>query len=164
MERRTPMTNLIAKPIVKNQLWVITDGTTKVGNIEANTQGYSVKIGGTTHTFSTTKSIEKNIHLVFEKPQKTKKSTELTYAHWPTDGKTHNNFYDVQRKLHVYTKTADSKCYYVAGHFNIKMNGEWEHQFCPKYIFVQRYEYQGPYNTTAECKQALNTVMKEASK
>jgi hypothetical protein len=159
MERRTPMTTLIAKPIVKNQLWVITDGTTKVGNIEANTQGYSVKIGGTTHSFSTTKSIEKNIHLVFEKPPKPKKELDLTYAHWPTDTKTtYNNFFDVQRKIHVYTKTEDSKCYYTAGYFNIKTGNDWDTVFCPKYIFIQRYPYQGPYVTKTEAQRELNTV------
>jgi len=154
------MSNLVAKPIIKNQLWVITDGTTKVGNIEANNNqtGYNVKIGEETNFFSSTKKIERTIELTFEKPQKTKRVPDLSYARWPTDGKTYNNFYDVSRKIHVYTKTPASKCYYVAGYFCVKINDVWQTQFCPKYIFIQRYPYQGPYNSQEQATGALNKV------
>lgn len=138
---------LVAKPIVKNQLWVITDGSKKVGNIEANSNAtsFSVRIGDNVNYFSSTKKIEQDIHLVFEQPFKTVPLADVPFAHWPTEGKTYNNFYDVKNKFHVYTKTPDSKCYYVAGYFNINMNGTWEIIFCPKHIFVQRYEHTGPF-------------------
>ena len=154
------MTNLVAKPIVKNQLWVITDGVNKIGNIEANSNqtGYNVKIGDNVNFFSTTKSIEKHIHLVFEKPVKPKKSVELSFAQWPIKGKPHNNFYDVKRKIHVYTKTPASKCYHCAGYFNIKYNGVWKTELSPKYIFIQRYEYSGPFVSAADAQACLNTV------
>ena len=144
------MMNLIAKPIVKDQLWVITDGTHKVGNVEANGTGYSVKIGGDTVHYADTKSIEKIFQVEFEKPKKVSKQVELPFAQWPTEGKTYNNFYDVKRKLHIYTTTPKSLCYHCAGYFKINMNGTWETIFCPKYIFVQRYEYSGPYQTWDE--------------
>jgi hypothetical protein len=153
------MSNLVAKPIVKNQLWVITDGVNKIGNIEANSNGYNVKIGSSSHTFSTTKSIEKTVHLVFEKPEAKKKTVELPFAHWPTSGKTYNNFFDVKRKIHVYTKTPDSKCYYAAGYFNININGQPQTQFCPKYIFIQRYSFNGPYNSKSEAQRELNKLL-----
>jgi hypothetical protein len=141
------MTNLIAKPIVKNQLWVIVDGDRKIGNVEADSTGYSVKIGSDTRHYADTKSIERIFQVEFEKPKKTKPLTELPYALWPTEGPTYNNFYDVKRKIHVYTTSEKSSCYHAAGYFRINMNGTWETIFCPKYIFVQRYEYSGPHNT-----------------
>lgn len=148
---------LVAKPIVKNQLWVITDGSKKVGNIEANSNAtsYSVKIGDNVNYFSSTKHIENDIKLVFEKPQKPQKLTNIPFARWSTDTNTYNDFYDVKRKIHVYTKTPDSKCYYVAGYFNINMNDSWETIYCPKYIFVQRYEYSGPFMTEADASSQL---------
>jgi hypothetical protein len=150
---------LIAKPIVKNQLWVITDGVKKVGNIEANSNAtsFSVKIGDHVNYFSSTKKIEQDIHLVFEQPFKSTPVTEVPFAHWPTDGKTYNNFYDVKHKFHVYTKTPDSKCYYVAGYFNIELNGDWQTIFCPKYIFVQRYPNTGPFTSAEEARELLST-------
>jgi hypothetical protein len=74
---------------------------------------------------------------------------------WPTDvSKTHNNVYDVQRKLHVYTKEPSSKCYYAAGWYNMNTEGEWTTELCPKYLFIQRYPYDGPYMTKKEAEQA----------
>ena len=150
---------LIAKPIVKNQLWVITDGVKKVGNIEANSNatGYSVRIGDNVNFFSSTKNIENDIKLIFQQPEKPRAHVDIPYAHWPTDSKTYNNFYDVKRKIHVYTKTPDSKCYYVAGYFNINMNDVWETVFCPKYIFVQRYEHSGPFMAEIEAVEFVQT-------
>jgi len=141
---------LIAKPIIKNQLWVITDGVNKVGNVEADGSGFNVKIGDNLDHFASTKSIERMIKLEFQRPQKSSKQVTPPFAHWPTPGKTYNNFFDVKRKIHVYTNTPDSKCYHAAGYFRILMNDEWQTVFAPKYIFVQRYEYQGPYNSPDE--------------
>jgi hypothetical protein len=142
--------NLIAKTIVKNQLWVITDGNRKIGNVEADQTGYCVKIGGDTRHYADTKSIEQIFKVEFDIPKKIAKTEELPYARWPTEGKTYNNFYDIKRKLHVYTKTPKSLCYHCAGYFRINMNGTWETIFCPKYIFVQRYENSGPFNSEIE--------------
>lgn len=143
--------SLIAKPIVKNQLWVITDGATKVGNIEANSNStYSVKIGENVNYFSSTKHIEREIELTFERPEKTNHKSDLSFAKWPTDGKTFNDFYDLKRKIHVFTKTKLSKCYYAAGYYKIKYNDEWTTVLTPKYIFIQRYEYMGPFMTKEE--------------
>jgi hypothetical protein len=138
--------SLIAKQIIKNQLWVITDGTNKVGNIEANNNStYSVKIGENVNYFSSTKHIERDVQLTFERPVKYKQTTDISFARWPTDCKTYNDFYDLKRKIHVYTKTKASKCYYAAGYYRIELNGVWTTLLSPKYIFIQRYPYEGPF-------------------
>lgn len=150
---------LTAKQIVKDQLWVITDGVKKVGNIvaSADSSGYSVKIGNNVNFFSTTKHIEQDVHLVFEKPSKSVNTSKIvSFAKWNTNCKTYNDFYDVSRKIHVFTKSKDSKCYYAAGYFVIKINDEQQLINMPKYIFVQRYPYFGPFKTEAEAKATLN--------
>ena len=63
---------------------------------------------------------------------------------------------DIKRKLHLYTKTQKSKCYYAAGWFVINQNNESTLVFCPKYIFVQRYSYSGPYKTEGEAASMIN--------
>lgn len=144
---------LIAKPIVKNQLWVITDGVKKVGNIEANSNatGFNVRIGNNINYFSSTMDIEQDIKLSFQKLEKPKLNTTVSFANWATGvSKPHNNFYDLKRKIHVYTKSPDSKCYYAAGYFNVELNGEWQTIAQPKYIFIQRYQYNGPFVTLQE--------------
>lgn len=142
--------SLVAKPIRKNELWVVTNGVTKVGNVEANASGFQVKLGDQFSQFDSTRAIERIAHIEFQKPVKPAKHVRPVYAIWPTPSKTYNNAFDVKRKVHVFTKTGASKCYYVAGWFRLHMNGVWQTVFCPKYIFVQRYDYHGPYMSEAE--------------
>lgn len=138
---------LIAKPIIKNELWVITDGSNKIGNVQHTSNGYDVKVGNRSAHFDTTDTIENVAEIIFQTPEKKSKTKQLPYATWPVSGKTYNDMYDVKRKLHVYTKSKLSKCYYVAGYFRLFMNDTWQTVFCPKYIFVQRYQYRGPFFT-----------------
>lgn len=145
---------VIAKTIVKDQLWVLVDGDRKIGNVEADESGYSVKIGEDLSHYADTKTIERTFHVTFDKPKPAKKTEDLNYAKWPVTGKTYNNFFDVKRKLHVFTETPKSSCYHCAGYFKLNMNGEWTVEFCPKYIFIQRYEYLGPFMTQEQAEQA----------
>lgn len=143
---------LIAKPIVKNQLWVVIDGNDKVGNVQADKDGYQVRVGDKFAHFDTTGSIERAVKIEFQRPVKTPTKAHIPYAVWPTDGRTYNNMMDVKRKLHLFTKDSKSKCYYAAGWFMMKLDDEWQTIFCPKYIFICRYPYAGPFKTEEEAK------------
>lgn len=144
--------NLVAKPIVKNQYWVVTDGKKKVGNVIAEGSEYTVKLDDKVEHYTSTKAISKIKQIEFEKDQKSGKHIPPFAVYPTTSVKTYNNFYDVKRKLHIYTKTPKSKCYHAAGWFAIKQNEEFTKIFCPKYIFIQRYEYIGPFKTESEVK------------
>ena len=149
---------LIAKPVVKNQFWIVTDGTQKVGNVIADGSGFEVKLNGVKTHFDNTKSIEKKVEIEFEKSIKVKKTTDrpLPFAVYPTTSKVFNSIFDIKRKIHLFTKTQKSKCYYAAGWFAIQQGQEMEAIFCPKYIFVQRYPYHGPFKTETEAKSKIN--------
>lgn len=145
--------SLIAKPVVKNQFWIVTDGEKKVGNVIAEGSGFEVKLNGKQAHFKTTNAIKKQTRIEFEQVEKQKPVPPL--SSFPTPSKTYNNVLDLKRKLHIFTKTQKSKCYHAAGWYVLNQ-GEPAVVFCPKYIFVQRYEYFGPYKTEIEAKQALN--------
>lgn len=151
--------NLIAKPIINNQYWVITDGDKKVGNVESQGTGFSVKIGGNTEHYNTKKAIEKIKKIEFVKNDKTKPTISAPpFAVYPTDSnRIYNSVFDVKRKLHLFTKTQKSKCYHAAGYFAIKQGIEFTTIFCPKYIFIQRYEYIGPFMTESELNSSINS-------
>lgn len=151
------MKNLIAKPVVKNQFWIITDGKEKVGNVLANGSGFSVKLNGSSKQFKNTKSIEKQIPIEFQNIKKIRMKNELPYVEYPTTGKVYNSVLDIKRKLHLFTKTLKSKCFYSAGWFAIQQGEEKSVIFCPKYIFIQRYSYKGPFKTEDEAKNMINT-------
>lgn len=150
--------NLIAKPIIKNQYWVITDGDKKVGNVESQGSGFDVKIGNNIEHYDSTKQIEKFKKIEFEKVRKTKEKTDTNFSTYPTgQKKVYNSVFDVKRKLHLFTKEPKSKCYHAAGWFSVKQGTEFINVFCPKYIFVCRYEYVGPFNTEEELNSSINT-------
>ena len=150
------MSDLIAKPIVKNQFWIVTDGTKKVGNIEANNAGYGVQINGHTLQFDNTTDLKKKTQIRFEPIKSNKTKASLPYPQYPTPAKVYNSVFDVKRGLHLFTTTSKSKCQHAAGWFVIDQNGVQATSFCPKYIFIQRYPYEGPFRTESEAADKIN--------
>lgn len=152
-------TNLVAKPIIKNQYWVVTDGDKKVGNVIAEGTGYEVKIGKKSEFYDSTKQIEKFKKIEFERVQKSATLTTLPpFATFPTTGKVYNSVLDIRKKLHLFTFAPKSKCFYAAGWFAIKTSEEFQIILCPKYIFVQRYPYKGPFKTEVEANSSINSL------
>jgi len=137
--------NLVAKPIIDNEFWVITDENGKVGNVESSESGFKLKIADNVSYFDSTFAISEAVQIKFETAQSAISSITPAYAQWPYTNPGYNHIWDVKRKLHVYTKSHDSKCYYVAGYFRMKLDDQWQTIFCPKYIFIQRYPYLGPF-------------------
>jgi hypothetical protein len=151
--------SLIAKPVVKNQFWIVTDGEEKVGNVLADGSGFEVKLNGSKSHYKNTKAIERITNIKFENLGKFKTTIkDLPFSEYPTTAKVYNSMLDVKRKLHLFTKTVKSKCYYAAGWYTVKQGAESKAIFCPKYIFIQRYEYTGPYKTKAEAENVLNSI------
>lgn len=155
------MTNktLIAKPVVKNQFWIVTDGNEKVGNVLADGSGFEVKLNGNKTHYKNTKTIQKVANIEFQNFSSfssTKKETPL--SEYPTTGKVSNSVLDIKRKLHLFTKGSKSKCYYAAGWYTFKQGSEEKVIFCPKYIFIQRYEYRGPFKTKDEAEALINNI------
>lgn len=146
---------LIAKPIIKNQYWVVTDGNKKVGNVIADGSGYEVKLNGVLKHFNNTEDIKKKANIRFEHVKSNKNKIELPYPEYPTTARTYNNMFDIKKKLHLFTKTKKSKCFYAAGYFLLE-NTEKQVIFCPKYIFLQRYPYRGPFKTEDDAKKQIN--------
>jgi hypothetical protein len=148
---------LIAKPVVKNQFWIVTNGTEKVGNVLAEGSGFEVKLNGNKQFYKNTSAIQKQTKIEFQHPGAPKVKQELPLSEYPTTKRVFNSIVDIKRKIHLFTKTQKSKCYHAAGWFVLKQSAEPEVIFCPKYIFVQRYPYSGPYKTEAEALSMINT-------
>lgn len=149
------MGSLIAKPVVNDRYWIVTDGSNKVGNVIADENGYSVMINGIIQHRENTADIMREYSIDFENRVSSEIVHKPSMPDWPTTGTAYNSLLDIKRKLHLYTKTSDSKCYYAAGWYNMKIADKWETVFCPKYIFIQRYPWTGPYHSQVEATTAL---------
>lgn len=151
------MSELIAKPVVNGQYWVVVEGDKKVGNVLANNTGYQLKLNGNHIQFKNTEDIQKKTRIRFLPTKTNNTKPSVPYPEYPTTSRIYNSMFDVKRKLHLYTKTKKSKCYYAAGWFLISQNKEFQEIFCPKYIFLQRYDYKGPFKTQDEARENINT-------
>lgn len=155
------MTNktLIAKPVVKNQFWIVTDGKEKVGNVIADGSGFEVKLNGNKTHYKNTNIIKKITNIEFESNKKVDKSTHnLPFKVYPTTSKVYNSILDIKRKIHLFTTSPNSKCYHAAGWYVINQGNDPVVTFCPKYIFIQRYPYQGPFKSEEDAKKMINSV------
>lgn len=152
------MNTLIAKPIIQGEYWVVTDGDKKVGNVIADGSGFNLKMNGVDTHFNNTTDLKKKTKIQFQTLKTDRSKAQLPFSHYPTTAKVYNSILDIKRKLHLYTKTPKSKCFYAAGWYAINQNNGYETVFCPKYIFVQRYPYQGPYKTKEEAENVINNL------
>ena len=153
------MNTLIAKPIIKGEYWVVTDGEKKVGNVIADGSGFNVKLNGDIKHFKNTTAIKRQTNIEFERiGPVTSTKNELPFNTYPTTKKVYNSIFDIKRKLHLFTKSPKSKCYHAAGYYIFENEQEKSVVFCPKYIFIQRYPYQGPFKTEAEAQNQINSL------
>ena len=147
---------LIAKPVVKNQFWIVTDGKEKVGNVIADGSGFEVKLNGSKTHFKNTNAIKKETSIEFQTIKVEKNKKEVPFNEYPTTKKVFNSILDIKRKIHLFTKTQKSKCFHAAGWYVLYQGDDPVVTFCPKYIFIQRYEYFGPFKTEDEAKKLIN--------
>lgn len=152
------MSTLKAKPIVEDQYWVVTDGDKKVGNVMAYNSGYTVKINGNVHFFDSATDLKEKTKIEFENIKIEKSKKQILFSNYPTTPRIYNSVLDVKRKLHIYTKSPKSKCYYASGYYVMNLGIGYEVIFCPKYIFIQRYPYYGPFETHEQAQNMINTL------
>lgn len=155
------MTELIAKTILKNKYWIVEKEGAKIATIQAIDDGGFVYVQeNKREKFSTIKLLTKAHNLIFDNNYKKEKGlVEQHNVHgYPVSNKPWNVLWDVKHQFPVYTKTSKSKSFYCAGYYVIKFNNGWVKSYCPKFITLNRYQFQGPFKT----KDAMNEALKAA--
>ena len=156
------MNEMIAKPIVKNKMWIVEQYGNKVGNIMAVEEGGFVYVhDNQREPFPNIKMISAKYNITFAKVEKVKKEKLDVYDVYgfPTSTAPQNQVLDVQRYLPIYTKGTKSKSFFCAGYYIVKFTNTWVRAYCPKLITLNRYEYQGPFKT----QERMSTALKEAN-
>ena len=146
------MTELRAKPVVKNKFWIVEDGDQKVATIQAIDEGGFVYVhDNQREKFPTVNLLKKKLNINFERvaaKAKTKAAHEV--YNYPCSARPYNELWDVSKKIPIYTKTEKSKSYFCAGYYLIKFSNNWVKAYCPKLITIQRYEFIGPFKSAEE--------------
>jgi len=149
------MTELIAKPVVKNKFWVVEESGNKIATIQAREDGGFVYVHDEIREyFASVKNLKQKYKIKFNlSDKKQKESAKIVYG-YPVTTKAFNQVWDLQKKLPIYTKSSTSKSFFCAGFYLIHLNNEWIEQFCPKLITISRYKYLGPFKTKEDVQNA----------
>ena len=147
---------IVAKAVVPDQYWILREDDRKIGNIEADPQGFRVRINDEVRTFKTISTLRRQVRVEFESQPRGKKSrsTNNSVYGYPTAGRPYNAVYDVRHQVPLWTREARSRSWYAAGWFRVRQGRNWIVEFCPKLIMLERYEYQGPFHSEQEARAA----------
>ena len=137
---------IVAKPVIDKQYWILQQGNKKVGVVEADTQGYLVRIGEQTTRYRTIPMVRRRAEIEFAPFEKKSKPTTDMVHGYRTGCRAYNPMWDVKNKLPLFTKSTKSKSWFAAGWYAVKQHRTWRVINNPKLILLERYQYQGPFH------------------
>jgi hypothetical protein len=148
---------IVAKAVIPDQYWILREDDRKVGNIEADPQGFRVRIGDEVRTFRTINTMRRHVQVEFEQQPGNKKSraTGNSVYGYPTTARPYNAVYDVQHQVPLWTREPRSRSWLSAGWYLVRQGRNWSVVQCPKLIMLERYEYQGPFSSESEARARL---------
>jgi hypothetical protein len=143
-----------AKPVIPNRYWILKQDNRKVGQIEADDSGVTVKIQNRVAGYKTIRMASREANIEFTKLSSSKPVANQVHG-FEVTGRVYNPVWDVKHRLPLFTRDTKSKSWYAAGWYMVKQHRAWKTVQNPKLITLQRYQYQGPFHTQ---QQAEDTV------
>lgn len=144
---------MIAKPVVKNKFWIVEEDGEKIATIQRHNDGISYVENAQRYQFENIDLLKNHYNLRFDRPPAKVTKTQKTEVYgYPCDSTPYNPVWDIKHRVPLYTKDNKSKCFYAAGYYVMDKGIV----FCPKYIFINRISFVGPYQTEEEAKNILN--------
>jgi hypothetical protein len=148
------MPEIHAKPIVNGQFWVVEEDGVKIATLRKELNNH-FRLSNANNIIT----FEKEDELIttfgssfFLTDNRIDISEPVNECHgFPTKSRPYNAMYDVRKRLPLYTKQPQSKCYICAGWYQVKFKA-WVSLFCPKLITLERYEHRGPFMTKQEIR------------
>ena len=139
---------ILAMPVIADRYWILKKDNRKVGQIEAQDDGYTVKISNTVKKYKTIKMLDRDIEFV--PAVEIRPNPENQVYGYDTGQKVFNAMWDLQHRLPLFTQEENSKSWFAAGWYYVKKHRAWKMVQNPKLITLQRYSYQGPYHNKEE--------------
>jgi hypothetical protein len=143
---------IVAKPVVKDQYWILKEDNQKVGEIEKANGEFKFKFKDPAR-FKTVKMNGRSTDIEFELPVERSESP-ANYVHgYEVKGAVYNPVWDVKQRLPLFTRDDKSKSWFAAGWYLVRQHRNWKAVQTPKLITLQRYPYQGPYHSKEEANE-----------
>jgi len=137
-----------AKSVVKNKFWILQQNNVKVGQAKEVNKDIEVTIHGVAvGKYKSLSEMKKTGLFEFIELEKLDGTNLLDVHGYPACSTAHNAVWNARYRLPLYTQDVDSKSWYAAGYYKIKVGNTWVVQYCPKLIALQRSNYKGPFKT-----------------
>lgn len=138
---------IIAKPIIDKQYWILKRNDQKVGALEADDDGYTMRIENQVRRFKTIPMVRRSLDIAFEPVEKATPVKPKQVYGYNTDCRSFNAMWNLKYRLPLFTKERKSKSWYAAGWYLVKQHRTQKVVQNPKLILLERYQYQGPFHT-----------------
>ena len=149
---------LQAKEVVKDSFWIVERNGAKIGTLRRKTDSYILYENN-----SRTETVLNNVDDIKFTETDTKNTINVSIYGYPTNVDTVFNT-NLQDDVAVYTKTANSKQYFVAGYWGILFPMGWRPSFCPRLKTLQDYTNLGPFKNESDMYLAIKRKGQENEK
>ena len=150
---------LQAKEVVKDKFWIVERNGSKCGTLRLKNNELVFYENN-----SRTETIIDNLDgFKFESNNNKKTTVNISIFGYPTNTDTVFNE-SIQDNVATYTKTANSKQYFVAGYWGILFPMGWRPSFCPRLKTLQDYTNLGPFKNESDMYLAIKRKGQENEK
>ena len=149
---------LQAKEVVKDSFWIVERSGNKIGTLRHKADSYIFYENN-----SRTETILDNLDDIKFTKNEHKNTINVSIYGYPTNVDTVYNS-QLQDDVAVYTKTANSKQYFVAGYWGILFPMGWRPSFCPRLKTLQDYTHLGPFISESDMYLAIKRKGQEHEK
>lgn len=150
------------KQLLLDRFWIIEQNGVRIGTIQRQDEDTFIVTGTDSSIGKFTKKEIKDQFDIFDHTSLEPKKTEvkLEVYGYPTKHEPFNAVLDVKHKIPLYSKSASSNNMYAAGYYIVHFPKGWVKGFCPKLSTLSSNEFQGPFKTVMEQRQAFSNVNK----
>jgi hypothetical protein len=162
MQNLSMPNSIKTKQLLLDRFWIIEQNGVRIGTIQRQDEDTFIVTGTDSSIGKFTKKEIKDQFDIFDHTSLEPKKTEvkLEVYGYPTKHEPFNAVLDVKHKIPLYSKSASSNNMYAAGYYIVHFPKGWVKGFCPKLSTLSSNEFQGPFKTVMEQRQAFSNVNK----
>ena len=166
MQNLSTQDSIKTKQLLPDRFWIIEQNGVRIGTIQRHDENNFVVTGTDSSIAQLSKDeIDEQFDLFSEKKltlENTQQNTNTKKEiyNYPTKHVPYNAVLDVKHKIPLYAKSPNSNNMYAAGYYIVHFPKGWVKGFCPKLSTLSNNEFQGPFKTVMEQRQAFSNVNK----
>tara|TARA_A100001011_G_C14310009_1_gene845059 strand:+ start:1453 stop:1968 length:516 start_codon:yes stop_codon:yes gene_type:complete len=165
MQNLSTQDSIKTKQLLPDRFWIIEHNGSRIGTIQRHDENNFVVTGIDSSIAQMSKQeIEDQFNLFapvqnIVEATKTEDTKKEIYG-YPTKHTPFNAVLDVKHQIPLYSKSPNSNNLYAAGYYIVHFPKGWVKGFCPKLSTITQNQFQGPFKTVMEQRQAFSNVNK----